>query len=83
MEFWEKKLKLRAINARWLPHLFCDERMENAKKLPKLYMKYTKNTFESFLTGDETCVYNFSQNIWSLTESGYQRMQNVLSISER
>lgn len=45
----KKNLKIRKINARWIPHLLSDEqkivRVENAQKLLKLYSKYTKKTF--------------------------------------
>ena len=43
-----KNLKLRKINARWIPHFLNDEQkrvsVENAKKLSKLYPKYAKKT---------------------------------------
>ena len=55
--------------------------MEN--EITKIVHEIYEIYFWKFLTGDETCVYNFSQNIWSLTESMYQRMQKVLSIAER
>ena len=46
-------------------------RVENAKKLLKLYPKYTKKTFDNLVTGDETWVYYFepkrksSNRIWA------------------
>jgi hypothetical protein len=63
-------LKLRDINARWIPHLLIDElkiyHVENAKKLLKLYPKLTKNTRDNYIvTGEETCVYYFESKLKS------------------
>jgi hypothetical protein len=46
--------------------------IENAKKLLKLYPKYTKNTLDNLVIGVETWVYHFepkiidSNRIWAL-----------------
>ena len=59
----KKHLKVRKINARWIPHLLTDEqkktRVAMAKKLLKMCPKYSKKAFDKKATGDETCVYYF------------------------
>ena len=58
-----KHLKLRKINVRWIPHLLTDEqtriRVLNAKKLFKMFPKYSKLSLNDLVTGDETWVYYF------------------------
>ena len=58
-----KHLKLRKINARWIPHLLTDEQkishVLNAKKLLKMLPEYSKKSFSKLVTGDETWVYYF------------------------
>ena len=43
----KKHLKVRKINARWIPHLLTDDqkRVTVAKKLLKMYQKYSKKGF--------------------------------------
>ena len=52
-------------NARWKPHLLTDEqkisRFVNAKRLVKMFLKYSKKSFNNLLSGDETWVYYFEQ----------------------
>ena len=57
----KKHLKVRKINARWIPHLLTDDqkRVTVAKKLLKMYQKYSKKAFDNIVTGDETWVYYF------------------------
>ena len=59
----KKHLKVRKINARWIPHLLTDEqkktRVTMAKRLLKMYPKYSKKAFDNIVTGDETWVYYF------------------------
>ena len=54
----KKQLKVRKINARWIPYLLTDEqkktRVTSAKTLLKMYQKYSKNAFDKIVTGDET-----------------------------
>ena len=58
--FLRKHLKLRKINARWIPHLLSDEQKRscvlNAKKLLKVFPKYSKKSLNNSITGDETWV---------------------------
>ena len=59
----KKHLKVRKINARWIPHLLTDEqkktRVTMAKQLLKMYPKYSEKAFDNKVTGDETWVYYF------------------------
>ena len=59
----KKHLKVRKINARWIPNLLTDEqkktRVTMAKRLLKMYPKYSKKAFDNIVTGDETWVYYF------------------------
>ena len=59
----KKHLKIRKINARWIPHLLTDEqkktRVTEAKKLLKMYPKYSKKAFDNIVPVDETWVYYF------------------------
>lgn len=71
----KKTLKVRRLSARWIPHLLTDEqkqqRVKTARELLKLYPKYDKNVFNTFVTGDETWVHFFepqrkvSNKIWA------------------
>ena len=60
---FKKHLKDRKINARWISHLLTDEqkktRVTMAKKLLKMYPKYSKKAYDNIVTGDETWVYYF------------------------
>ena len=60
----KKHLKVRNINARWIPYLLRDEqkkrRVTMAKKLLKVYPKYRKKAFGDIVTGYETWVYGMS-----------------------
>lgn len=53
----KKNLKLRRINARWIPHLLSDEqkkvRVKIAKELLKLYQYIPKR--DNLVPGNETC----------------------------
>lgn len=74
-EILKKHLKVRKINARWIPHLLTDaqknRRVEMAKKLLKIYPKYSKKAFTNVVTGDETWVHYYepkrkvSNRIWA------------------
>lgn len=83
----KNNLKLRKINARWIPHLLSYEQkshsVENAKKLSKLYPKYTTKTFDNLVTGDETWIYYLEPNGRVITESEHQRMQKRPIITKR
>ena len=61
----KKHLKVRKINAKWTPHLLTDKqkktRVTMAKKLLKMYPKYSKKAFDNKVTSDETWVYYFEQ----------------------
>ena len=55
-------LKVREINARWIPNLLMDEqqtRVTMAKKLLTMYPKYSKKAFDNIVIGHETWVYYF------------------------
>lgn len=58
-----KELKLKRLTARWIPHLLTPEqkrlRVKTARELLKLYPKYDKKVFSTFVTGDETWVHFF------------------------
>ena len=63
------------MNARWIPHWLTDEQnrshLLNAKKLLKVFPKYSKKSFSELVTGDETWVYFFepkrkcSNRVWA------------------
>lgn len=59
----KKILKVKRLTARWIPHLLTDEqkqqRVETTCELLKLYPKYSKNVFSTFVTGDQAWVHFF------------------------
>ena len=59
----KKHLKVRKINARWIPHLLSDEQKKTRVTMAKNFSKCTQNirkkAFDNKVTGDETWVYNF------------------------
>ena len=59
----KKILKVRCLTAHWIPPLLTDEykrqREITARELLKLYPKYDKNVFTTFVTGDEKRVHIF------------------------
>lgn len=57
--------------------------VKNAKKLSKLYPKYTKKTFDNLVTGDETWINYLEPNGRVITESEHQRMQKRPIITKR
>ena len=71
----KKHLKLKKINARWIPHLLTDEqkrtRVAVAKKLLRMYPEFSKKVFDSLVTCDETWVYFYepkrkcSNKVWA------------------
>lgn len=71
----KKHLKVKKINARWIPHLLSEDqkkaRVTMAKKLLKMYPKFSKKSFTNLITGDETWVHYFepkrkvSNKIWA------------------
>ena len=79
-------LKVRKINARWVPHLLTDEqkktRVTMAIKLLKMYPKYSKKAFDNIVTDDETCVYYFepkrkvANRIWATKMPDCQVLPN-------
>ena len=75
----KKRLKVRKISARWVPHLLTDEqkrqRVKVAKKLLQMFPKYDKKQFANVVIGDETWVHYFepvrkvSNKIWATKHS--------------
>ena len=69
-----KHLKLENKNARWIPHLLTDEQKRshvlNAKKLLKMFPKYSKNL--SIILRHGYTILNQSINV--LTEYGLPKM---------
>ena len=56
----KKHLKVRKMNVCWIPHLLTDKQKKcvtMAKKLVKMYLKYSKKAFDNIVTGDETWVF--------------------------
>ena len=74
-----KKLGLKKICARWIPHLLSKEqkvtRVKTAKSLLKIYDNCNERRLADIVTGDETWVYYFepqrklSNKVW-LTKNG-------------
>ena len=68
------------------PHLLtCEQkktRVTMAKKLLKMYLKYSKKTFDNIVTGDETMVYYFepkqkvANRIWATKMQDAQVLPN-------
>ena len=54
----KKHLKVRKINAKWIPHFLTDgqkkTRVTMTKKILKMYPKYSKKALDNIFTGDET-----------------------------
>ena len=77
------------MNARWIPHLLTDEQKRscvlNAKYLSRMFPKYSKKSFNNFLTGDETQVYYFKANrkcsnrVWA-TKNVAKRLRTVKKV---
>ena len=71
----KKHLKVKKINARWIPHLLTEDqkkaRVTMAKKLLNMYPKFSQKSFTNLITGDETWVHYFepkrkvSNKIWA------------------
>ena len=86
-EILKKRLKVRKVNARWIPNLLTDEhkkaRVTMTKKNLKMYPKYSKKAFDNIVTGDETWVYYFepkrkvANRIWATKNARH------LSIAKR
>ena len=59
----KKRLDLRKVSARWVPHLLTDEqktqRLKCARELLKTYKGYNSRVISNLLTGDETWVHMF------------------------
>ena len=59
----KKRLDLRKVCARWVPHLLTEEqktqRLKCARELLKTYKGCNSRVISNFLTGDETCVHMF------------------------
>ena len=74
------------MNARWISHLLKDERNRscilNAKKLLRMFPKYSKKTFNNLVTGDETWVYYFEPKRKCYNNMGYKKC-HMLSIAKR
>ena len=75
----KKRLKVRKISARWVPHLLTDkqkrQRVKVAKQLLQMFPKYDKKQFANVVTGDETWGHYFepvrkvSNKIWTTKHS--------------
>ena len=82
----KKHLKVRKINARWIPHLLTDEkkktRVTMAKNPSQNVLKYSKKVFDNMVTGDETWVYYFepkrkvANRIWATKMPDAQVLPN-------
>ena len=56
----KKHLKVRKINARWIPHLLTDEQKKmRVTMAKKTFSKCSKKAFDNIVTGDVTWVYYF------------------------
>ena len=59
----QKRLDLRKVCARWLPHLLTEEQKHNALNVPRELLKTYKGcnsrVISKFLTGDETWMHMF------------------------
>ena len=59
----KKRLDLRKVCARWVPHLLTEEqktqRLKCARELLKIYKGYNSRVISNLLTGDETWVHMF------------------------
>ena len=59
----KKRLNLRKVFARWVPHLLTEEqktqRLKCARGLLKTYKGCNSRVISNLLTGDETCVHRF------------------------
>ena len=59
----KKRLDLRKVCARWVPHLLTEEqktqRLKSARKLLKTYKGCYSRIISNLLTGDETWVHMF------------------------
>ena len=59
----KKRLYLRKVCARWVPHLLTEEqktqRLKCAQELLKTYKGCESQVISNLLTGDETCVHMF------------------------
>ena len=62
-QFWKKRLDLRKVCARWVPHLLTEEqktqRLKCAHELLKTYIGCNSRVISNLLTGDEIWVHMF------------------------
>lgn len=89
----KRDLKVRRIAARWIPHLLNEDqkrqRVSTARKLLKLYPKFSQRTFSNLVTGDETWVHYFqptrksSNKIWATKQASRPSVaKRILSVKK-
>ena len=77
----KKRLDLRKICARWVPHLLTEEqktqRLKCARELLKTYKGCNSRVISNLLTGDETWVHMFEPQRRADNSNGSEKIKNA------
>ena len=77
----KKRLDLRKVCARWVPHLLIEEkktqRLKRARELLKTYKGCNSWVISNLLTGDETWVHILSHKEGLIISNGSEKIKNA------
>ena len=77
----KKRLDLRKVCARWVPHLLTEEqktqRLKCARELLKTYKGCNSRVISNLLTGDETWVHMFCHKEGLIISNGSDKIKNA------
>ena len=78
----KKRLDLRKVCARWVPHLFTEEqktqRLKCARELLKTYKGCNRCVISNLLTGDETWVHMFEHKEGLIISNGSEKIKSAI-----
>ena len=77
----KKRLDLRKVCARWVPHLLTEEQKTQhfkcAQELLKTYKGCNSRVISNFLTGDETWLHMFEPKEGLIISNGNEKIKNT------
>ena len=83
----KKRLDLRKVCARWVPHLLTEEqktqRLKCAREFLKTYKGCNSRVISNLLTGDKTWVYMFEQQKRAIISNGSEKIKQRPCIAKR
>ena len=83
----KKRLDLRKVCARWVPHLLTEEqktqRLKCAREFLKTYKGCNSRVISNLLTGDKTWVYMFEQQKRAIISNGSEKIKKRPCIAKR